>query len=248
MTYVDNLTGFTGGGATYNLATQVITISQSPNASVTASMQDYGNGWYRLVLSFLTIATPTFDYFQIGQTTNDVANGFALWGAQLEAASYATSYIPTLAASVTRVADILGTLNVATLCPTSNYSIFFEINNSNLTEQSSWLFLASSSGSGDPFQIYGNTAIINTASGYVYPFSYSPASNASGKVCFTYNGTTAKVFVNGVLAGQYTANANWANKTTLNFTYNATQKNNINQILLFPSVLTEAQAKELTTL
>lgn len=95
LAYVDNSTGYTGGRASYNLTTQSITITQSPNNSVSASMESVGNGWYRLVLNFLTISTPTYNYVEMNIPSINTSNTFAIWGAQVNIGSTAKEYFPT---------------------------------------------------------------------------------------------------------------------------------------------------------
>ena len=75
------------------------------------SIEDYGNGWYRISVSG-NLPTDTFIRFTVysidGTTSNflgDVTKGLVIWGAQLEALPYATSYIPTEASTVTRVIE-----------------------------------------------------------------------------------------------------------------------------------------------
>jgi hypothetical protein len=100
-------------------------------------VDSYENGWYRVSFTRVVTRETIFPNFSVRPTNSFTSyNGTAslsalFWGAQLEAGSYATSYIPTTSASVTRNADVISKSGISSLFG-STYTIFGEYINQNV--------------------------------------------------------------------------------------------------------------------
>jgi len=94
----------------FSVATPTAAITTSTNFTNTSATTPvaYPNGWYRCTMTGTTPATAATTGFGISNKDAVPAsgtNGCEAWGAQLEASSGASSYMPTVASTANRVAD-----------------------------------------------------------------------------------------------------------------------------------------------
>jgi hypothetical protein len=105
------------------------TFDLSSGTATANQIESYGNGWYRVWVSLTTAATVTSGQIQLirdAQIRDGVA-GIFIWGAQVEAGAYATSYIPTVNASVTRNEDSAVKTGISSLIGQTEGTLFFEV-------------------------------------------------------------------------------------------------------------------------
>jgi hypothetical protein len=127
------------GGVWFNLTNGTIGTQQS---GFVGSITSFGDGWYRCAVQCTGIGTSGTTARIIStnangvQSTGDGTSGIFIWGAQIEAGSFATSYIPTTTGSVVRSADVCsitsstlwnasgGTLLSKTIIPTGGFDCY----------------------------------------------------------------------------------------------------------------------------
>jgi len=119
-----------GQGAVFNLSTGVVF---STDAGITSSIQSFGNGWCRCIIGKAASVANEIVRINMQPTAStadfvgDGTSGFYVFGAQYEAGSVATSYIPTTTAAVTRNADVISVTGVAGLIGQTEGTLYAEV-------------------------------------------------------------------------------------------------------------------------
>jgi hypothetical protein len=115
--------------AWFNLQTGVVGTGNAAGSGITYvshSIQNVGNGWYRcVVVGTVDVSVTSIQAWVEGTIADNTANydgvngqtSIYVWGAQLEAGAFSTSYIPTTTTALTRSADVAA---VNTLAPWFN--------------------------------------------------------------------------------------------------------------------------------
>jgi hypothetical protein len=114
-------------GIVVDLSDGSIVNEQNTDAS---SVEDVGNGWYRVSITRQPDNSASGVPFQFGiteassitavaYTASEIHSGVLFWGAQLEVGSFPTSYIPTSGSTVTRAQDLAVVNNFDTVAGSS---------------------------------------------------------------------------------------------------------------------------------
>jgi hypothetical protein len=238
-------------GSTYfNIAEGYIGI----NTAIDAKIEDYGNGWYRCSITYeqnkinpyptiyLTNASGVSTY------QGDGTSGVYLYGYQIEqSASYATSYIgPTLGSASTRGADACSKTGISSLIGQTEGTLFLDFVAQTTTTAQSHIWLGAA---GSEIGVYGPSSFVFYSSGGVSINGGAFVTGQRYKIAFGYKANDYVVYVNGVQKGTDTSATVPAMSALYINSYSdftETQKRDVNQVLLFPTRLSNADLAALT--
>ena len=232
-----------------------------------AKIENYNNGWYRLSANFQSNAStgvlPTlvladsqwstgFSYNNL--YTGDVTKGAYIWGAQIEVGSYATSYIPTSGASVTRNQDQFTRDGIGGLINSTEGVWFAEI--------------AALANDGTYREISLNDGTINN----VLEIRYTPTDNQLqfivrnagspvvietitlsnaldfNKIAFSYKSNDYKMYVNGSEVGTDTSGTMPSGLDTLSLNWGSNYFfGKVKQLQVYTTALSDSDLTILTT-
>jgi hypothetical protein len=246
----------------FDLNSGTVSFNTSPNI---ATIESVGNGWYRCTIT--NTSSGTTGAFQFGADPNngtsnatpsfsgDGTSGIYVWGCQLEASSYPTTYIPTTSSSATRVADECSKTGISSLIGQTEGVVFWDIEVETLSATGNENILNIDAGSfGNTIYFVKGTTGALAAEVYVTgvaqcSFSYSLPSVGRYKMALAYKANDFAFYVNGVLRG---TDSSGSVPTCSRFQMGngalGTSDGKINQAILFPTRLTNAELASLTTI
>jgi hypothetical protein len=233
-------------------------------SSATATITDFGNGWYRCTMTATATATASGNGFLLclitsatsGRAeTNSLTTSVYIWGAQVEAGAYPTSYIPTTTATVTRNADAISKTGISDLINSEEGVLFIEFKT--LSETGTFRQFNLSKDNGNRIYITkrdsGNLEFRMTNPSGNLNFSFAEnTTNDFVKVAFRYGLNDFAVFIDGVNKNVTSTGNVFASGTlnTLQFDSPLSQPffGKVKQLALFPTPLSNDQCIALTTL
>jgi hypothetical protein len=214
--------------------------------------------WQRVSVTF-TASLSSASFVIATNSPVAPASSFVIWGAQLEAGAYATSYVKTEAAAVTRLADNANKTSISGLIGQTEGTVYWEgtLNSFGAFPQifdlhtlpGNFIQVYNSVVSGTPrigIYIQNTTLLFNSAN--ITAISY----DTKLKLAFAYKANNYTLYLNGTQVWTNTSIASVP--ATASFSLGdsgagaSTSVKSVNQALIFKTRLTNAQLAELTTL
>jgi hypothetical protein len=252
---IDGNTGNFGNGVYFDLSTG--TVSQSATG-VTTSIAPVGNGWYRLTATATASGTSSGSSSSIiylsdtttgtsGQKsyTGDGTSGIFIWGAQLEAGSFATSYIPTVASQVTRSADNASMIG-------DNFANWYNATEGTFfTEYGIFSIAAGILGDGSvpSALMYSSNRDVKTFNGTSdATTSNQTPLNTPAKGALSYATNTRNVVLNAGTLASTTGNLQVVSSLQIGLAFGSTRLNgHMRRVMYYNTRLTNAQLQTLTS-
>jgi len=247
------------------------TITNGTATLTDAKIEDFGNGWYRCtIIAQLSTAPNTFrinlanaatgNTTSLGmvQYTGNSSGNIFIWGAQLEQANYATSYIPTTSSTVTRSADVCNGAGTSAEFNDSEGVLFLET--AILANDGTFKFVSLSDGTlNNTVWIYyrSDTNQINfrVLSGGSSSFDEIYTINDStliSKLCLKYKENDFSAWVNGFEVLTDTSGSTFSSGTLTTLEFNRQDDayffyGKTKQLMTFKTALTDSELETLTS-
>jgi hypothetical protein len=265
--YFQLLYGSGGFGVTQyaNFDLQLGTVTFQ-GAAASAKIDNFGNGWYRCAITSTSTQNFSDSCYSAIITSGTAARAeshstalsYWVYGYQIEAGSYVSSYIPSLGSSVTRLADLAQKTSASALIGQTEGTIFWEIDLTIKVAVDSDDLLNLDNGSfGDTIYLYkvpdGRIACdIYVGSAQEANFILPAASVNVGiiKMALGYANNNSAFFVNGVQVGTTDTSCTIPamNRIQLGNTAVGASFSRTSQAALYTTRLSNAELQSLTSL
>ena len=236
------------------LATQSVTVTAQAY-----TLSFYGNGTVALsgthTASVVGLGTTrkTYTFTPTAGTLTLTITGACTKG-QLEAGSYATSYIPTTSASVTRNADVISKIGISSLIGQTEGTIFFDLKTI-ANNDFKRLSINDASFVNSIFFDFDNTnalyaKVFNGGSAVVTLLASSVNISNRNKIAFAYKNNDFSFYVNGIQVGSQSSGSVPSGLVNFDFSLAGSEKfeGNVNASALFKNRLSDNQLAKLTTI
>ena len=258
---VINAGGLFNARSGFNLSTGVVADTISGSATITA----FPNDWFLCTVTGAATSTQTQVFYLQAQTgttdanyTGDGNSTLSLFGAQLEAGSYPSSYIPTAGSTVTRTEDFCNIPSgLGNVLNTSEGTLFVDVEVPRVSSTASFeRIVLSDQNAGTDRIIFDNyagnwRALMLSTAGNVNKTIVGVTANQRIKVAIAYSSTELRVSYDGNTAT--TTSGSYTPTTTLeSFKFSNKDGGNkwqgkIYQVMYFDTALTNAELKQLTS-
>ena len=251
-------TNVAAGGAFFNLANGTVVTNSS--SDFTATITPFGSYWRCSVTRVnavaqdmsLMITEVNTPYSGSKSYTGDGASKFLFWGFQLEAGSFATSYIPTGAATATRDADVASVSTQA--FPYSSTEGTWVANFQTLftgtASSSAWIVGADNSNSKRIMYMPATDDRVRSFDGSTEIIATGDATGAITKSAAAFGPTDRALVTNGgtVATGAVASGYGTASVTTLGSSNSLSALNgHIRQITYLPRRITNTELQQRTS-
>lgn len=245
----------------FNLTTKEVTNGLGGNQTgfVSSEIKEYPNDWYKISIvctSNGTSLTVGFYSGKVGESTNN-GNTF-IWGAQVEAGSYATSYIPTSGSTATRAAETCNGAGSTTEINSQEGSFYFE--GRALFDSLTSRAIALGDGTANNRVFFYYTPTTNQIGVFVIvggviqsALFYNLVESVDyAKISYTYKANEFRLYVNGLLVSEDLSGSTWSTNTltALGFSSDTIGGSpfygRVKRLSVYNSALTDSQLEALT--